>query len=480
MKTYRLFAILALGSWLLVLPSCEPKPEPEPEVIPESFPRKHLIEEFTGQSCGYCPYGMDCVHDFMANDTNYILVLHHYGFAADHFSVAGSKTITSALKVSGAPNITIDRAKTKSSNGTNVVFHPGYLPSVNKNQFETTTYASVNIRNAYDPATRELRVFVSGVLCKEDYPDLKLTVLVKESGMIDYQADNFATYEGWQEFRHANAVRAFLSDNPKGDPITIRADRHYEEQFVIDLKSTWNAENCMVVAFLSEEFQPVVQAAQKPVVEGTKGGADILHGGVTAVPVADYYPEPNATSGPADYSNNKSETFTTSYAYYEQFPDYGVTMWTIQAWNKESIVTVNKTQCIPFANLIVLAPYNATPTLPTGVFPVNATAQAGTVIAGYRDDAKVTIDGSMLYFTGLNYFNQGYLDPQAQWLIADGEMTITDQGWTLSGHARNGAAINLEGSALVNQGSANAPSRLRRKEPSGLRLSKLKTMQIME
>lgn len=463
MKTYRLFAILALGSWLLVLPSCEPKPEPEPEVIPESFPRKHLIEEFTGQSCGYCPYGMDCVHDFMANDTNYILVLHHYGFAADHFSVAGSKTITSALKVSGAPNITIDRAKTKSSNGTNVVFHPGYLPTVSKNQFETTTYASVNIRNAYDPATRELRVFVSGVLCKEDYPDLKLTVLVKESGMIDYQADNFATYEGWQEFRHANAVRAFLSDNPKGDPITIRADRHYEEQFVIDLKSTWNAENCMVVAFLSEEFQPVVQAAQKPVVEGTKGGADILHGGVTAVPVADYYPEPNATSGPADYSNNKSETFTTSYAYYEQFPDYGVTMWTIQTWNKESIVTVNKTQCIPFANLIVLAPYNATPTLPTGVFPVNATAQAGTVIAGYRDDAKVTIDGSMLYFTGLNYFNQGYLDPQAQWLIADGEMTITDQGWTLSGHARNGATINLEGSALVNQGSANAPSRLRRK-----------------
>ncbi len=463
MKTYRLFAILALGSWLLVLPSCEPKPEPEPEVIPESFPRKHLIEEFTGQSCGYCPYGMDCVHDFMANDTNYILVLHHYGFAADHFSVAGSKTITSALKVSGAPNITIDRAKTKSSNGTNVVFHPGYLPTVSKNQFETTTYASVNIRNAYDPATRELRVFVSGVLCKEDYPDLKLTVLVKESGMIDYQADNFATYEGWQEFRHANAVRAFLSDNPKGDPITIKADRHYEEQFVIDLKSTWNAENCMVVAFLSEEFQPVVQAAQKPVVEGTRGGADILHGGVTAVPVADYYPEPNATSGPADYSNNKSETFTTSYAYYEQFPDYGVTMWTIQAWNKESIVTVNKTQCIPFANLIVLAPYNATPTLPTGVFPVNATAQAGTVIAGYRDDAKVTIDGSMLYFTGLNYFNQGYLDPQAQWLIADGEMTITDQGWTLSGYARNGAAINLEGSALVNQGSANAPSRLRRK-----------------
>ena len=153
MKAYRFLAIstllLALG-----LSSCDPKPEPE--VIPESFPRKHLIEEFTGQGCGYCPYGMDCVHDFMGNDTNYILILHHYGYAADHFSVAGSNKITTALGVSGAPSIAIDRAKTKSSNGNKVVFHPGYLPSVQKNQFETTTYASVNIRNAYDPATREI------------------------------------------------------------------------------------------------------------------------------------------------------------------------------------------------------------------------------------------------------------------------------------------------------------------------------------
>ena len=214
------------------------------------------------------------------------------------------------------------------------------------------------------------------------------------------------------------------------------------------------------MAFLSEEFQPVVQAAQKPVVAGTQGGADILHGGITPVPVPDYYPEPNATSGPGDYSFNKSETFTTSYAYYDQFPDYGVTMWTIQAWNKSSVVTVNKTECIPFANIVVLAPYSATVALPTGTFPINVTSQAGTVMAGYRDDENMLIDGSMFYFTSLSYFNQGYLNPQAQWLIADGEMTITNDGWTLTGHARNGAAINLEGSKLVNQGPANAPTRI--------------------
>ena len=461
MKNLRLLTLLALSTLLLAFPSCEPQPEPEPEnteVIPESFPKKHLIEEFTGQSCGYCPYGMDCVHDFMANDTNFILVLHHT-YYTDHFTVKGSNDISKALGVSGAPYISINRSATKSSNGTKQVFHPGYLPSVSKAQFETTTYASVNISNTYDPATRQLRVVVSGVICNEDHPELKLTVLVKESGMIDTQKDYYETYEGWKEFRHCNAVRAFLSKNSKGDLITVEAN-HYEEQFVIDLNSKWNADNCMVVAFLSEDYKPIVQVAEKPVVEGTEGGADILHGGITPVPVPDYYPESDPTKGPADYSANKSETLTVSYAYYDQYPGYGVTLWTIQAWNTSSVVTVSNTQCIPFANILVLAPYNATPTLPTGTFPINTTEEAGTVIAGYRNDENVSIGGSMFYFAGLAAFNQNYLDLYARWLISDGEMTITNEGWTLTGHARNGSAINLSGAPLVNQGSANAPTRI--------------------
>lgn len=85
MKPFRFLIIaLAMGAFF----ACEPQPEPQPvEQIPASFPRKHLIEEFTGQGCGYCPYGMDCIHAFLENDTNYIVILHHYGYQADHFSV---------------------------------------------------------------------------------------------------------------------------------------------------------------------------------------------------------------------------------------------------------------------------------------------------------------------------------------------------------------------------------------------------------
>ena len=82
--------------------------------VAKEFPKKHLIEEFTGQTCGYCPYGMDCISEFIQNDTNWVLVLHHYGFAADNFTVAGSRVVTSQLRENGAPAMTINRAATQS------------------------------------------------------------------------------------------------------------------------------------------------------------------------------------------------------------------------------------------------------------------------------------------------------------------------------------------------------------------------------
>ena len=40
------------------------------EAIPTSFPRKHLIEHFTGEACGYCPYGMESIEEYVTNHPN--------------------------------------------------------------------------------------------------------------------------------------------------------------------------------------------------------------------------------------------------------------------------------------------------------------------------------------------------------------------------------------------------------------------------
>ena len=446
---------------LLAFTACEPnKP-----AVPTSFPKKHLIEEFTGQTCGYCPMGMDYIHSFVNQDTSFITILHHYGYSPDHFSVSGSAKITSALGVKGAPNMAIDRTPVTLRNPsgasqTALVFHPGNLEYLSRDQLETTTYASIVLTNSYEPDTRQLTVRVKGQVLKDEVSNLKLTVLVKESGMIDTQADYYNTFEGWQEFRHVNAVREFLSD-PNGDALTV-SNGQYNDVFSLQLKNDWKPENCMVVAFLSEDFKPVVQAAQSPVVSGSKGGADIVHGGITPVPVPDYYPEVNATSGPRDYSSNEAESLAVSYAMYEDYPSYGFRYWQLQAYSPNANIMVNRTGSVPFAEIYLFTDINdPTDNIPTGTYPLALTLEPGTVWAGYRDDEHFEVGGSQFLFTNKAYLAQGYLQPVASWLIADGTMTITESGWTLSGHARNGAPIELRGTTPIQNGgkASSAPKR---------------------
>ena len=468
-----IFAFAVLSAF--ILSACDfnktNQPEEKPakdttaaEVIPESFPRKHLIEEFTGQDCGYCPYGMDCIHEFIENDTNWIVVLHHYGYTADNFSVRGSDQITSRLRVDGAPSMTIDRAKTKTEDGTAVVFHPGYLPSTDKTQFESTTFASVRINNEYDQGSNVLTVNVSGALCNDEHPNLKLTVLIKESGMIDYQSDYYNTFEGWKSFCHTNAVRAYLTA-ALGDTISVDTTRHYNAEFALKMNAKWVPENCMVVAFLSEDFQPVVQAAQCPVVAGTQGGAEITHGGVEANPVSESYPEPDATSGPSDFSDNRQETMDIVQVSYQAYPSYGFNYWTIMGYSTTNTVNVYGNDCNPFAYMYVFTALDET-TIPVGTYPFTTTLEPGTAYAGYRDDAHFEVGGSRFYFTHAGYLAQGYLVPVTQWLIAEGTLTVTATGWSVNGTARNGAPINLVGTQPLRKTQANMPIRyqIERKE----------------
>ncbi len=447
MKRFMIVAAFAA----LCLTACNEPSGP----IPESFPKKQLIEEFTGQSCGYCPNGMEYIREFVANDPNWILVLHHYGFAQDNFTVAGSKTITDALNVDGAPQMTVNRAVTKTADGNATVFHPAYLEYMSKTQFDATTYASVVLENSYDASTRQLKVHVSGALAKDDYPALKLTVLVKESGMIDYQEDKIYSFAGWKEFRHANAVRAFLTD-AKGDVVTVKKNR-YSADYTLTLNNKWVAENCMVVAFLSEEFKPVVQAEEAPVVAGSKGGADLEAKGITPVPVSDYFPEPSATAAPGDYSGAEADTLTFATSGYQYLPENGFNYWTIMAYNAQKTVKVGSTKCVPFVYLYLFTDLNAD-TIPAGTYPLNQTETVGSALAGFRNDEKQQIEGCQFYYTSQSYFKQGYLQPLAEWLIADGTLTVRTDGWELIGHARNGADIHLVGTtAIPSEGRLNAP-----------------------
>ena len=258
-----------------ILTSCEPAEEP----IAYWYPKKQLVEEFVSQYCGYCPGGMQAVHNYTHGDSSFIVISHHYGFQTDHFSAKGGGVISTDLKVNGTPSICINRDRTKYTNRQSaIVFSPSYLTSTKKDQFDDRAFGCVDIVNTYNASTRRLSVQVSGRVSPYLDSPLRLSVLIKESGMIDIQKD-YSTTNGWKEYRHVDAVRVFLTD-AAGEEVDITSHR-FSAKYTYVLDDNWIPENCMVVAFISEGFQPIVNVDQQPVIKGSHGGSEFAPEGIT-------------------------------------------------------------------------------------------------------------------------------------------------------------------------------------------------------
>ena len=257
-----------------------------PEAVPTSFPRKYLIEHFTGDQCGYCPYGMYSIMEYSANTTTpCIWVSHHYGYNTDEYTISESSKIGSTCGVSGAPNMAMNRTKVY---GTTIAFHPGYLledgmPETIANKCATTAEASVVIDHNYNADTRELNVTVSGQVADATVTEYLLTVLIKENGLIGKQADYYWSWKtsGYKEFMHPCVVRDLLCADALGDKIEV-VNQAYSKNYTFTVPEAWVAENCQVVAYItSTSKKPIINAEETPLVAGTTGGTEYQPFGIT-------------------------------------------------------------------------------------------------------------------------------------------------------------------------------------------------------
>ena len=254
--------------------------------VPSSFPRKYLIEHFTGDQCGYCPYGMYSIMEYSANTTTpCIWVSHHYGYNNDEYTIPESAKIGSTCGVQGAPNMAMNRTKIM---GTSIAFHPGYLTEEGMaetiaSKCDTTAEASVVIEHTYNADTRELNVTVSGQVASTEVTEYLLTVLIKENGLIGKQADYYWSWKtaGYKEFMHPCVVRDLLTVNPLGDTVKVE-NQAYSMTFTYTVSEKWVAENCNVVAYITPlNKKPVINAEETPLVAGTTGGTEYRPFGIT-------------------------------------------------------------------------------------------------------------------------------------------------------------------------------------------------------
>ena len=254
--------------------------------VPSSFPRKYLIEHFTGDQCGYCPYGMYSIVEYtQQTSTPCIWVSHHYGYNQDEYTISESSKIGSTCGVSGAPNMAINRTKVM---GTAIAFHPGYLvedgmAETIASKCDTTAEASVVINHTYNADTRELNVTVSGQVANTTTTEYLLTVLIKENGLIGKQADYYWSCKtsGYKEFMHPCVVRDVLNASPYGDTVKVE-NQAYSKTLTYTIPEKWVAENCNVVAYITPlAKKPIINAEETPLVAGTTGGAEYQPFGIT-------------------------------------------------------------------------------------------------------------------------------------------------------------------------------------------------------
>ena len=254
--------------------------------VPSSFPRKFLIEHFTGDGCGNCPGGMAAMVEYIQNTTTpCIWVSHHYGYNQDEYTISESSKIGSACGVSGAPNMAINRTKVQ---GTSIAFHPGYLvedgmAETIANKCDTVAEASIVIDHTYDAATRELNVTVKGLVGNPDTKEYLLTVLIKENGLIGKQADYYWSWKtaGYKEFMHPCVARDVLNASPYGDTVKVE-NQAYSKTLTYTIPEKWVAENCNVVAYITPlAKKPIINAEETPLVAGTTGGTEYQPFGIT-------------------------------------------------------------------------------------------------------------------------------------------------------------------------------------------------------
>lgn len=411
-------------------------------ITAQQFPKKHLLEHFTGEACGYCPGGYSSIYDFTEKNSNVIWVSHHKGYANDEYTITASSSAVTVNGVQGAPSCAINRSAMKyvQENGTIggstaavPSFHPAYLATL-KTELEDSTFASVEIQHEYNPETRELKVIVNGEVTDATWSAVKLSVCLTESGMMGKQADYNNTFNGWAQYRHVHVPRVFLTA-ALGDKLEL-VEGKYTDTLTTTLKDTWQVDSMSVVAYITGTTnKPVINAATTPILAETKGADHFKPEGIEAVPVSELYPEEDKSLEQYLGSNVIELDTYNGAPEYTSYPQYGFNYWSFYAYNQKKTCKIGTKTCFPFMTFQFFTSTSVTKFPTSGVYPLNNSEKAGTAYAGTRDDEYHQIYGSEIYLVNVSGQN---LNLQKEWLLTDGEIEFFPDGFVVRTHSYRG------------------------------------------
>ena len=230
-----------------------------------------LIEQFTGQACGYCPAGaanLKAAIEATGHPEYFIWVAHHDGYVADDFTLAESSTITKALGVNGAPNMSVNRTSVA---GQGLVWSPYSATAVNLlGCYATPAKATLEFNHTL--VGDSITVNVSGTTAESA---AKVSVILIQSGITAKQTS------GGSNYVHNNAPCLFLTP-ANGQDLTIGEGGAFSATLNGKIPATFGKGNfntvysdIEVVVFVHGDIKSsanrnVFNADKKPLLEGNE------------------------------------------------------------------------------------------------------------------------------------------------------------------------------------------------------------------
>lgn len=189
------------------------------EVLAPQYARQSIyIDQFTSQSCTYCPGGEESLAAaFAASNAPdaYAWVAHHVGYVDDDFTLTESEAISTFWNVHSAPQMMLDRRLITGQE--DIVLSPYSATAEMLNlEMMRPAEASINVDRTFDATTNTLTITVSGETKKTE---VNLTVNLIQGNI------EAAQISGGDDYRHSHVIRAYIAGN-LGENVAVTGEAY--------------------------------------------------------------------------------------------------------------------------------------------------------------------------------------------------------------------------------------------------------------
>lgn len=225
----------------------------------ESLPKSAvLLEEFTSERCGWCPYGAakieQAIDESQLSDS-IIWICHHEGYAVDWLTAPQS---TEYCDLYGgnpfAPAMMLDRDVSLSDEDYPVfsIPEPSAVENLLHEALARPCFVQLELGSTFNEGVADIDVDITAISSfagQSNHPCL--TVMVVEDSI---KAKKQKTYDSHTITYHHNALREVLTQT-WGDTLTTFAQQN--RHFTYQVPADYNVQHLKVVAFVSDASQDV-------------------------------------------------------------------------------------------------------------------------------------------------------------------------------------------------------------------------------